>query len=155
MLGTADNPSVTMVRASDRKPAPGSPFTGGGITLPWGVAVDGDDTVWVLNFGAAPPPGLLIDVPTGISRLCGSDTKKCPPGMKTGDPISPSTGYRSDSLERTTAGAIDPSGNVWLTNNWRIKVNPLVNPGANAINIVVGAAAPLKTPLIGPPVGFR
>ncbi len=50
---------------------------------------------------------------------------------------------------------LDPSGNIWLTNNWKIKVDPAVNPGANAINIVVGAAAPLKTPLIGPPVSFQ
>ena len=45
MLGTAANPSVTMFQAKDRTPHPGSPFTGGGITLPWGIAVDGDDTV--------------------------------------------------------------------------------------------------------------
>jgi len=161
MLGTAENPSVTLIQAKDRKPHPGSPFTGGGITLPWGVAVDGDDTVWVFNFGAkAPqppshPPDLGPDVPTGISRLCGVQTKKCPPGLKVGDPISPATGYQSDAIQRITAGAIDPSGNIWITNNWKIKVDPNVNPGENAVVIAVGAAAPLQTPLIGPPVPFR
>jgi len=74
--------------------------------------------------------------------------------MQTGIPISPSTGYQSDSLERITGGQIDPSGNIWLMNNWKRSVNPLMNPGGNSIVIVVGAAGPIKTPLIGPPVPF-
>lgn len=154
MLGTATNPSVTMFHAKDRTPYPGSPFTGGGITLPWGIAVDGDDTVWVFNFGAV-KVGTSTTTPTGISRFCGVDTKKCPPGMRVGDPISPDTGYRSDSLQRITGGQIDPSGNVWLTNNWKIDSDGLVNPGGNAVVIAIGAAAPVKTPLIGPPVPFK
>jgi hypothetical protein len=159
-FGTGENPSVTMIQAKDRKPHPGSPFTGGGITLPWGVAVDGDDTVWVFNFGGSPPP-LPSDppphefLPTGIARLCGVQTKKCPPGLTVGDPISPATGYQSDAIERITAGAIDPSGNIWITNNWKIRVDPTFNPGGNAVVIAVGAAAPLRTPLFGPPVPFK
>ncbi len=51
-LGSADNPSITMFQRRSREPYPGSPFTGGGLTLPWGIAVDGDNTVWVFNFGA-------------------------------------------------------------------------------------------------------
>ena len=54
-----------------------------------------------------------------------------------------------------TAGAVDPSGNLWVTNNWKIDADPFQNPGANAVVILVGAAAPLKTPVIGPPVPFR
>ena len=95
------------------------------------------------------------DVPTGISRFCGTDTGRCPPGLKVGDPISPDTGYRSDALERITGGQIDPSGNIWLTNNWKLDANPIRNPFGNAIVIAIGAAGPLKTPLIGPPVPFR
>jgi len=155
VLGSAQNPSVTMYRASDRTPQPGSPFNGGGITLPWGVTVDGDDTVWVLNFGVLPPaPGNSTDIPNGVSRLCGADTTKCPPGFATGDPISPSTSYRSDALQRMTAGAVDPSGNLWVTNNWKIDVDPFKNPGGNAVVILIGAAAPLMTPVIGPPMPF-
>ena len=153
-LGSATNPTVTMYRMKDRKPYPGSPFTGGGLTLPWGIAADGDDTVWVFNFGKA-PVGTSTDIPTGISRFCGVTTKKCPKGMKVGDPISPRTGYRSDALERITGGQIDPSGNIWLTNNWKRDANPFLNPFGNAIVIAIGAAAPIKTPLIGPPVPFQ
>jgi hypothetical protein len=78
-----------------------SVFTGGGITVPWGIAVDGDDNVWVANFGGQ-----------RLSDFCGAESSKCPEGMKTGDPISPETGYTSDALTRNTGVAIDPSGNV-------------------------------------------
>jgi len=156
VLGSATQPSVTMYRASDRTPHPNSPFNGGGITLPWGVAVDGDDTVWVLNFGVTPPgPHNDPTMVTGVSRLCGADTTRCPPGLSTGEPISPSTGYRSNALQRMTAGAVDPSGNLWVTNNWKIDADPFQNPGGNAVVILVGAAAPIRTPVIGPPEAFR
>lgn len=161
-LGPAKNPSITMYRMRDRTPYPGSPFTGGGLTLPWGITVDGNDTVWVFNFGVTPvspdqsstPTGNQSSTPTGISHFCGIDSRKCPAGMRTGDAISPSTGYRSDAIQRITAGQIDPSGNIWITNNWKIDANPFKNPGGNAIVIAVGAAAPIRTPLIGPPVPF-
>ena len=152
-LGTAANPSITLFDMDTHEPYAGSPFTGGGLRLPWGIAVDGNDTVWAFNFGVV-PVGQTSPVPTGISRFCGIATSACPPGMSVGDPISPSTGYRSDSLERITGGQIDPSGNIWLTNNWKRDANPIRNPFGNAIVIAVGAAGPLKTPLIGPPVPF-
>jgi hypothetical protein len=152
-LGEAEHPSITAFRKDTREPYPGSPFAGGGLTLPWGIAVDGNDTVWVFNFGVV-PVGQTTDTPTGISRFCGVDTRGCPKGMKAGDPISPETGYRSDALERITGGQIDPSGNIWLTNNWKRDANPIRNPFGNAIVIAIGAAGPLKTPLIGPPVPF-
>ena len=152
-LGTAENPSITLFEKGTHMPHPDSPFTGGGLTLPWGIAVDGDDTVWVFNFGAV-PVGTSTTLPTGISRFCGVATRKCPKGLRVGDPISPATGYTSDALERITGGQIDPSGNIWLTNNWKLDANPIRNPFGNAIVVAVGAAAPLKTPLIGAPVPF-
>ncbi|MFC6980189.1 hypothetical protein [Microbulbifer taiwanensis] len=130
----------------------------GGLSVPWGNAVDGDDTVWVFNFGHTPMEDADEDYEwpdTGIARFCG--VGNCPPGLKPGDPISPHTGYTSDALERITAGAVDPSGNIWLLNNWR-KDGPLfydTNPGGNSFVIVPGAAKPVKTPLIGPPRAFR
>jgi hypothetical protein len=150
-VGTAANPSVTLFDKNTRTPYPGSPFTGGGLKLPWGIAVDGNDTVWVFNFGAV-PVGMSTDLPTGISRFCGVTTRQCPKGMRVGDPISPDTGYTSDALERITGGQIDPSGNIWLTNNWKLDANPFRNPFGNAIVVAIGAAGPLKTPLIGAPV---
>ena len=149
-----------------RVPYKGSPFTGGGLTVPWGIAVDGDDTVWVFNFGSVPvDPAACAQTginefacaPTGISRFCGTNTSACPAGLQyVGAPISPKdTGYQSNSLVRITGGQIDPSGNIWMTGNWQIDANPDMNPGGNSVEIAIGAAAPLQTPLIGPQVPFN
>ncbi len=121
-------------------------FKGGGIFVPWGISVDGDDNVWVANF-AGPKSGLI-----GITELCGAKPWNCPPGHKTGDPISPDTGYTSDGLTRVTAVSIDPSGNVWAANNWlKDALENLDNPGGHELVVFVGLAAPVKTPVIGPP----
>jgi hypothetical protein len=139
--------SIVLIR-SNGEVAARAPFTGGGVTSPWGISVDGNDNVWVANFGSERGAGgsnLMR-----ISQFCGTDTSKCPPGLRTGDPISPPTGYTSDGLQRQTATEIDPSGNVWVTNNWK-KVPIPNNPGGDAIMIFVGIAGPVKAPLIGPP----
>jgi hypothetical protein len=116
------------------------PFTGGGLTHPWGIAVDGNDNVWVANF-------------TGqrVSELCGIEPAHCPPGTRTGQPISPRAGYGFDGLVRNTSVEIDPSGNVWITNNWKLHPLPFKNPGGYEMVAYVGVAGPLRTPLIGPP----
>ena len=68
-----------------------------------------------------------------------------------GAAISPAgTGYRFDGLTRNTGVSVDPSGNVWLVNNW--KNAPIqTNPGGYQIVAYLGMAAPVKTPLIGVP----
>ncbi len=78
--------------------------------------------------------------------------QNCPPGKRrTGAAISPEkTGYGFDGLVRNTGFAVDPSGNVWLANNW--KNAPIqTNPGGYQIVAYLGMAAPIKTPLIGEP----
>lgn len=161
-LGPATAPSIALfLRHSDRKAAPDSPFTGGGMTIPWGIAVDGNDTVWVANFGfpfdlANPESAQAWPAPNRLSHFCGVDTARCPPTKRgVGKAISPDgTGYTSDALDRNTGVSIDPSGNVWLVNNW--KPTPQVgNPGENSLAVLVGAAAPLDTPLIGTPRSFE
>ena len=52
------------------------------------------------------------------------------------------------------AGSIlkfDPSGNLWITNNWKNVPIPDANPGGYEMVVFVGAARPTRTPLIGPP----
>ncbi|WP_344468336.1 NHL repeat-containing protein [Kitasatospora kazusensis] len=134
----APGASVTMVRADGT--TPDAPFTNDGLVLPWGVAVDGDDTVWVSNFGGH-----------RLAQLCGARLSSCPPGYRTGQPISPpGTGYSSNGLERNTGVQIDPSGNVWLANNWQT-VPFQTNPGGHEVVVFVGLAAPVRTPLNGAP----
>ena len=161
-LGPGTDPSVAMyMNDADRTPHPGSPFTGGGLSLPWGIAVDGNDTVWVANFGFPFDTGDPDITPpwtdlNRVSHFCGTDPSKCPPGKQSvGGAISPNvSGYTSDALVRNTGIAIDLSGNVWLTNNWK-EIPVQKNPGGNSIAVMIGAAKPVKTPLIGPVKAFH
>lgn len=130
------NASVTLINADGD---PVGPFKGGGLLIPWGIAVDGNDNVWVANFQGK-----------AVSQLCGAAPQNCPPGFETGDPISPDGGYFFDGLKRNTAVQIDPSGNVWLTNNWEIIADP-ENPGGHELVVFIGLAKPIQTPLIVPP----
>ncbi len=132
--------SVTLIKPNGQI-APGNPITGAGLQNPWGVAVDGAGQVWVANFGGR-----------RLSELCGTEPQGCPPGKRRiGAAISPEgTGYGFDGLTRDTGVAIDPSGNVWLANNW--KNAPIqTNPGGYQIVAYLGMAAPVKTPQIGVP----
>ncbi|MDH6132704.1 hypothetical protein P3T37_002090 [Kitasatospora sp. MAA4] len=129
---------MTMIRPDGTTPE--QPFTNDGLVLPWGVAVDGGDTVWVANFGGH-----------RLAQLCGARLSSCPPGYTTGRPISPAgTGYTSDGLDRNTGIQIDPSGNVWLADNWQT-VPLQTNPGGHELVVFIGLATPVRTPLIGPP----
>jgi DNA-binding beta-propeller fold protein YncE len=99
-------------------------FTSGGLDHPQGIAIDGAGNVWVANFRSAT-----------ITELAGA-TAPTP-----GAALSPSTGLGADAaLLEAYAIAIDPSGNLWITNF-----------GSNTLTQFIGAAAPVKTPLIGLP----
>ena len=130
---------VTLLKPNG-EPVAGSPITGAGLNNPWGIAVDGADQVWVANFGGR-----------RLSELCGTVPRDCPPGKRrVGAAISPRSGYGFDGLVRNTGVAIDPSGNVWLANNW--KNAPIqTNPGGYQIVAYLGLAAPTRSPQIGPP----
>lgn len=131
--------NVTLLKPNG-EPVGESPITGAGLKNPWGIAVDGADQVWVANFSGR-----------RLSELCGTEPRNCPPGKRSpGAAISPPSGYGFDGLVRNTGVAIDPSGNVWLTNNWK-KVPIQTNPGGYQIVAYLGLAAPTRSPQIGPP----
>jgi DNA-binding beta-propeller fold protein YncE len=125
------------------------PFDGGkSIVGPWGVAIDGNDNVWVAN-----------STGRSVTHLCGARPANCPPGTKTGDAMSPPGGYIG-GLQIITDVAIDPAGNVWVANNWdrpdegfkRVPDPALATRfGGNATVVFFGLAPPVRTPLIGPP----
>jgi hypothetical protein len=115
---------------------------------PWGIAIDGNDNVWVANATGR-----------SVTHLCGARPENCPPGTKTGDPISPPGGYIG-GLQIITDVAIDPAGNVWVANNWDrpdegFKKVPApaqsTRFGGNGTVVFFGLAKPVRTPLIGPP----
>lgn len=146
-----------------------SPFSGGGIDTPWGLAVDGEDNVWVANFGALGPGEVYTTA--ALSVLAGDTDKNRRAGLRTGDPISPPTGYTLKSagepvllhngellygpgsqpcynpLIRSTGCSIDQAGNVWVVNNWKPDFTDdfpprTGNPGGDGIVIFVGLAKP-------------
>jgi hypothetical protein len=94
-----------------------------------------------------------------VTHLCGARPENCPPGIKTGDPISPPGGHIG-RLQIITDVAIDATGNVWVANNWdrpdeRFKKVPepalATRFGGNGTVVFFGLAEPVRTPLIGPP----
>jgi hypothetical protein len=125
----------------DGTPYPASPFTANDTIFgPFGIAIDGNDNVYVPNF-----------LGQNLTILCGANSEHWPPGFKTGDPLSPPGGYTSKVLERLTSAEIDPAGNVWVANNFKSQSAAPPNPGGDSMLQFVGLAAPIDTPLIGPP----
>lgn len=97
-------------------------YSGGGLSYPRGIAVDGAGNVWVANQGG-----------NTITELQGAN------GSNPGQAISSTNGFGKDAhLEEPYRIALDASGNVWLTNY-----------GLATITQFLGMATPVKTPLIG------
>jgi hypothetical protein len=139
--------SISMLRP-DGTPGPGSPYSSGGAWGSWAIAIDGNDQVWSSNFAGR-----------SITHLCGIRTETCPPGMKTGDPISPAGGYVGGGMSYLTDIGIDPAGNVWVADNWETPDacwNPNFNEakstqcGGNGLTVFYGMAKPVRAPQIGP-----
>ncbi len=152
--------------------APLGTFTGGSLYGPWDVNIDPHDNVWVANFGTEENLGERYRV----TRLCGVTASWCPPGKKTGDAISPPSGYTLPSagspvllasgeplygagappsykpLMRSTSVNVDMAANVWYVNNWKPSgLNDIAgNPGGDGVVVFVGLAAPERAPALGP-----
>ena len=130
----------------DSSHAPDFPFTGvDSLYAAWGAAIDGNDQVWISNL-----------VGSNLVHLCGVRTETCPPGMKTGDPISPLGGYVGGDMQWLTDVAIDPAGNLWVANNWQDSDSCFGHPleavstrcGGNGVTIFYGMAKPVHAPQI-------
>ena len=141
------------------------PAGAGGVDKPWGVTIDSDDNVWVANFTDLDK---LINNHYSVSKICGSNPAACPPGINSGDPISPATGYTLPTggsqvlladgtplngpnsipsffpLMRSTQSIPDRAGNLWVTNNWKPRPfqNLFTNPGGDGMVVFVGLAKP-------------
>lgn len=114
-LGKAD-PNGAML-------SPAGGYTGGGLKGPAGIAIDGSNRVWIANRDAS-----------SISEFSSSGTA-----------LSPSTGFGTDSyvsdgvnvgLSGPRGIAVDPSGNVWVTNFTY-----------NSVTEFIGIATPVTTPI--------
>jgi streptogramin lyase len=96
----------------------------GGIDYPESLAIDGNGNVWVANYH-----GNTISAFTGAN-----------PGPA-GTALSPAFGYGLDSgIDLPFGIALDSSGSVWVADH-----------AMSAVTQFVGLAAPVATPLLGPP----
>ncbi len=99
-------------------------YTGGGLMGPRGIAVDGAQRVWVANYQG-----------NTVTNLQGAD------GNAPGAPLSGASGYGvAAGLSLPYGLAIDATGSVWVTSS-----------GNDAVVQFVGAASPVKVPLLGLP----
>lgn len=129
--------TVTEIGAGGRIKAR-SPISVPAFVAPWGTAVDGEDNVWVAS-----------SLSRTVTELCGERRGACPPGVKPGQPISPArVGFTNGGLRHLTSIQVDESGDVWTADNWE-SVTPIV--GGDGLVEFLGAAAPVRTPLIGLP----
>ena len=147
----ADGGAVIVLRP-DGKPAR-PPVYGHGIVVPWAIAIDGNDHIWVSNFSNPPDP---------IAELCGYRTETCPPGMKMGDPISPPGGYVGGGMQMQVDITIDPAGDVWVGNNWQMyqaalehvdEAQTTLGAGQGLV-VFYGMAKPVRSLQIGPAKPF-
>ena len=120
--------SVSLVSNSGAVVSSG--YTGGGLAYPSGIAADGSGTVWVANYHKG-----------SFSKLAGAA------GAVPGAALSPTTGFGADAkLVEPYAIAIDPSGNVWISNYGSVPATGQLG----TVTEFVGLATPVKTPLVGP-----
>lgn len=99
-------------------------FTGGGLSVPMGIAIDSAGNVWVANEGGD------------------SVTEMGPDGSF----LSGHSGYTSGGMNEPKGLAIDPRGNVWVANYFGSSVTELNSSGtavANSPFMNGGVSAPL------------
>jgi sugar lactone lactonase YvrE len=106
---------------SGGSPILGSPFTGGGLSLPNAVALDGSGTAWVSNGNGS------------LSAFSSAGTA-----------ITPSTGYVTGA-GLANGVAVDGSGSVWLTSCGSYCTG--TGTDAGSVYQLIGVASPVVTPL--------
>jgi streptogramin lyase len=100
------------------------PFVSASMDHPQNVAIDGSGNVWLTNFRG-----------NAVTELAGASSAQ--PGAA----LSPAVGWGVDAgLVEGFPIAVDASGNVWVASF-----------ATNVLTEFVGAAAPVKTPLIALP----
>jgi sugar lactone lactonase YvrE len=118
--------SVSLISGTGAIVSNGTYTANGTLSSPQATAIDGAGNVWVGNFHA----GYLTELAGASSTTPAS-----------GQPLSPAAGWAPDAnLFGAYAIAIDPSGNLWVSNLYGASVTEFV-----------GLAAPVKTPQLGPP----
>ena len=141
----------------------GTGYSGAGINGPFAIAIDSAGGAWVANrtgsslsrltsFGGAVDPnpysGAGLNAPVDLAIdglgnvwLANSGSNSVSEFLSTGRPQSGVSGYGSAALVNPFRVALDRSGNVWVANQGTSV------PGSGVITQIVGAGAPVVTPL--------
>jgi hypothetical protein len=99
-LNTATAPFQPSLSSAPANWLIGITYTGGGLSSPNALAIDGNGSVWVTNSNS-------------VTKLDNSGTA-----------LSPSTGY-TNGLSSPSGIAVDPSGNIWVANKGSDSVSKL------------------------------
>jgi len=133
-------------------------YSAGGQNASWGIAVDSLSHVWISNSGnksvteltssgtavanytgggLSTPQGLAVD---GLGNVWVADNggNSVTELNNSGVALSPTKGFIGGGMSGPFSVAVDGSGNVWVSNN---------TTGSNSVTEIVGAAAPVVTPL--------
>lgn len=146
----------------------GAGFTGGGLDGPLGLAIDDSGNIWAANVGngtvskfpasgssagavnlavgglsSGGSEGIAIDG-AGNAWVTNTGNSAVAELTNAGAALSPGQGFTGGGLATPVGIAIDSSGNVWV-------VNSNLGGTNNSLTEIIGAAVPVKTPLIGPP----
>jgi hypothetical protein len=151
--------SLSEFQPSGHAFSPAGGYTGGGLNQPLGIAIDGASNLWVANNGAsslsefnssgaaitgtsgytggglANPSQLAID---GLGNIWVTNpgSNRVSEFKSNGTAISGSAGYTAGGLDAPQGIAIDGSGSIWVANQ-----------NSSILSEIVGAAAPVVTPI--------
>ena len=105
-------------------------YAGGGIDHPQGIAIDAAGNVWIASYRSP------ANLSSALTELAGASNTAAP-----GTVLSPAAGLGLDAgLVEPQTVAVDASGNLWISNF-----------ATSTLTEFIGLAAPVRTPLIGPP----
>jgi len=123
----SQSPGTSMSRLVPAPPSPPSfsSVSGNGLIAPSGVAIDGSGNVWVADAGDG-----------DITELLGPAGTSPGPGF---------AGFIGPGVSAPAGVAIDGAGNVWVANS-------LIGETGQPVTEFIGAATPVKPPLIEQPV---
>lgn len=120
----AANPALTVMNSSGTQTSPSGGIPGGGINDPVGIAVDGYGSSYAINAGSY----------SGNHSAANNVSVT----YSNGGVVSPPTGYMSSYMNFPNGIAVDPSGNVWVSDATAGAIvfvglgNPVVTPIATA-----------------------
>ena len=112
--------SVSVLNSTGQSVAGSGGFNQGGLDYPIAVAIDTDNSAWIVDYGDS-----------SLTHLSDS-----------GQPLSGAAGYTSPDFAFPVAAAIDSSHNVWVANQSAMTVTEVAPDGSRFTNYHVATEPP-------------